>query len=289
MRFLIAILLLLQALVASAENCDTDCHRQCRIRTDFPPIEFIEPTCHAKCEALKQAACRGLQTPTIPLTPREQFETGANFACAAPFKGITGSVIARCSNWDGRTENQDLIQNAVQWLLNAGQISPSDLNGVQVRWCPLNGAHGMAPDRGRIYLDTSLQMDTFATATTLAHEIFHIRQYRAAKPDQFECNYSRQFTECGGCQDRRHALERDAYNFEDSVRAALGGGSGGRGRGRGAGLPSVPPMPLQLPPPIPVRFCRTPFGTCNIPPTNVPMGTQCFCNGPNGQIWGSAF
>lgn len=262
-----------------SESCDTDCHRQCRVRTDFPPVEFIEPVCHAKCEVAKKAACAaGQSIPTIPLTPREQVETFGNQACAVPFQAITGAVIARCSNWDGRLERQELISAAVQRLIAIRAISGDELNGVQVRWCPLSGAHGMAPDRGRIYLDTSLQGNPFATASTLAHEIMHIRQYRRAGSDRFKCEYSRQYAECGGCQDNRNSFEREAYEFENSIRPQLA-----------ASFNNVQgPSPQSTG--IPVRFCQTPYFTCNLPPTMLPLGTPCYCNAPNGQqIPGSAF
>lgn len=208
--------------LAVAESCDTDCHRQCRIRTDFPPVEFIEPTCHTKCEAAKAIACATRsQLPTIPLTPREQVEQYGTQACAAPFQAITGVVIARCSNWDGRIDDQHLIQEAANVLQSAGILQPNELNGVQVRWCPLQGAHGMAPDRGRIYLDVSLKGNLFATASTLAHETVHIRQYRSGGTDRFKCDYSRQYAECGGCQDRRNSFEREAYDYEDQIRLRL--------------------------------------------------------------------
>ena len=221
-RLWFAITLALLIPNANAESCDTDCHRQCRVRTDFPPVEFIEPTCHAKCEIAKKAACNGLKTPTVPLTPLEITKSTTTQACAAPFQAVTGVVIGRCSNWDGRIDDQHLIGNAIRTLQSAGIIQPNELNGVQVRWCPLQGAHGMAPDRGRIYLDIGLKSNPYATASTLAHEVVHIRQYRSAETTEtFKCNYSRQYAECGGCQDRRNSFEREAYDFEDQIQVRL--------------------------------------------------------------------
>lgn len=221
-RLLAVLLLAFLATNSYAENCNTDCHGQCRISTDFPPISFIEPTCHAKCEVAKKAACLiPIEIPTIPATPLEQVKTGAIQACVAPYQLITGVVIARCSNWDGRLDDQDLIQQAITTLVSAAIIDPGELNGVQIRWCPLDGAHGMAPDRGRIYLDPDLKNSAFDSASTLAHEIVHVRQYRRAGTDNFKCDYSRKYTECGGCQDRRHSLENEAYVFEDSIRLRL--------------------------------------------------------------------
>jgi uncharacterized membrane protein len=136
-------------------------------------------------------------------------------ACNATYQTLTSAVIARCSNWDARLDDQPLVQRAVDSLVNSGLFQRSEFNGVQIRWCPLSGAQGMAPDRGRIYLDTaakSEQPDNLAAL--LAHEMTHVRQYRRMGTDQFKCEYSRKYIECGGCQDERHPLEREAYEFE---------------------------------------------------------------------------
>lgn len=283
--FLLALAFTLPAIPAYAESCDTDCHRQCRIRTDLPPLEFIEPVCHSKCEVAKKAACiAGQDLPTIPLTPKEQIEVYGDQACAIPFNAVTGAAVARCSNWDGRTEDQHLIAQAADHLIAIGVMGQGELSGVQVRWCPLLGAHGMAPDRNRVYLDISLKGNMFETASTLAHEVYHLRQYRRAGSDRFKCEYSRQFAECGGCQDLRNSFEREAYEFEDQVRPAI--------RRSIQDGHSVSVLPSQSPPQtrVPVRFCQTPLFTCNIPPVFFPMGTPCFCINPYGQhIPGQAF
>jgi hypothetical protein len=80
----------------------------------------------------------------------------------------------------------------------------------------------MAPDRGRIYLDAATKSSgPKEIATLLAHEMKHIRQYRENGTDDFKCTYSQQYVGCGGCQDRRHQLEREAYEFVDSIRKDL--------------------------------------------------------------------
>lgn len=139
-------------------------------------------------------------------------------ACAGPFQALTNAVIARCSNRDGRLDDQHLIRQASDLLVRSGFFRAEEFNGVQIRWCPLHGAHGMAPDRGRIYLDSGMKhAHPIEIASLLAHEMTHVRQYRRLGTDRFKCEYSRQLVECVGCQDRRHALEREAYAFEDQV------------------------------------------------------------------------
>lgn len=139
-------------------------------------------------------------------------------ACTVPYQTITNAVIANCSNWDGRTNDQHLIESAKSILIKHRIFQPSDFEGIQIRWCPLSNAHGMAPDRGRIYLDVSHKNETEDDlAILLAHEMKHVMQYRRMGTDNFKCEYSKYYVECGGCQNDRHPLEHEAYTFEESV------------------------------------------------------------------------
>jgi len=179
-----------------------------------------------------------------------------------------------------------MIENAKAILFTRGIFQPGDFDGLQVRWCPLNGAHGMAPDRGRIYLDTAgKQYSAADLAVLLAHEMVHILQYRRMGSDQFKCEYSRNYVDCQGCQNENHPLEREAYIFQKNVSDQLA---------QQQALPSIPLSADADPGPvsqteIPVRFCQTQMGTCSVPPTLAPMGTPCFCDSAFGQIPGSAF
>lgn len=138
--------------------------------------------------------------------------------CAAPFQAMTNAVILTCSNYDGRLVNQHLIENAKNTLISSGMFARKEFDGIQIRWCPLRGASGMVPDRGRIYLDTFINTeDPIAIAALLAHEMAHVRQYRRLTTDRFKCLYSKQYVDCRGCQDRNHPLEREAYDFEGTV------------------------------------------------------------------------
>lgn len=209
-------------------------------------------------------------------------------ACTIPYQTITNAVIAQCSNWDGRLNDQDLIENAKSILLSNGVFNSNDFAGIQIRWCPLSGAHGMAPDRGRIYLDTSHKQDSDQDlAILLAHEMMHVMQYRRMGTDNFKCDYSRKYIECGRCQDNGHPLEREAYAFENSVAQRLSTNTTPQyAQPNYYQAPPVQPAPQG----VPVRFCQTQFGACSIPPAMVPMGTPCFCNNAYGQqIPGSAF
>jgi hypothetical protein len=138
--------------------------------------------------------------------------------CIAPFEALTKSTMARCANWDGRMEYMTAVNRSKQMLIDAGVATTKDFEGVKIRWCPLTGAHGMAPDRGMILLDTRYRGEPIEElAALLAHELKHIMQYRKMGSNAFKCAYSREYVECGGCQGRGHRLERQAYEFEDEA------------------------------------------------------------------------
>ncbi len=42
------------------------------------------------------------------------------------------------------------VQQATSLLIQSGVLRPAQFNKVEIRWCPLSGAHGMAPDRGKV-------------------------------------------------------------------------------------------------------------------------------------------
>lgn len=209
-------------------------------------------------------------------------------ACTVPYQTITNAVIAHCSNWDGRLDDQHLIENAKEILIANRVFHPNDFNGIQIRWCPLTGAHGMAPDRGRIYLDTPGKQDSPEDlAVLLAHEMAHIIQYRRMGSDNFKCEYSRNYVDCGFCQNESHALEREAYQFQENVSNRLAENDPTPYTGQNTIQQS---FQQQMPPTgVPVRYCQTHMGTCQIPPAMVPMGSACYCNTGVGQIPGSAF
>ena len=203
-------------------------------------------------------------------------------ACTIPYQTLTSAVIAKCSNWGGRLDDQHIIQQAKQRLINAGIFSAHEFNGVQIRWCPLYGAHGMAPDRGRIYLDTSAKNDDpNALSALLAHEMKHVQQYRRMGTDNFKCDYSKKYTACGGCQDRGHPLEREAYDFESNVYNRLVASDNDRYNatpGYGYTQPSYQPALSNK--------CGTNMGSCFIGQVGQ-IGTTCWCNSMYGPIYGN--
>ena len=141
--------------------------------------------------------------------------------CALPFRAIATAVRTQCAE-AGAEGNRLEIRSAIDRLTGAGVLDPGELDEVEIAWCALDDATGIAPDAGHIYLHPELRGHPRQTAITLAHEAFHIRQYRAAEPGAFECAYSLAFIACRGCQDRGHPMERAAFEFEDRARRILG-------------------------------------------------------------------
>jgi uncharacterized membrane protein len=143
-------------------------------------------------------------------------------ACIGPYQVLTNAVMARCANWDGRLDDHAQIVGAIRALIDARLFTEAEFGRVRIRWCPLDGASGMAPDRGRIYLDASMKgHGTNELAALLAHEMTHVRQYERMRTDKFKCAYSREYVECGGCQNRRHSLEREAIDAQNAASETL--------------------------------------------------------------------
>jgi hypothetical protein len=146
----------------------------------------------------------------------------ADDVCAAPFQIATTYVAVDCSNWDHRLEGQDEIQALVREVTKSGLARPEEFQNLQLRWCPLNGASGMAPDRNFIYLDSDLKGgNIWDQGALLIHELTHVRQYRRQGSDDFKCEYSRKFVDCGGCQDGGHPHEQEAYEAESYALSVL--------------------------------------------------------------------
>lgn len=230
-EYLVVVWMLLLAcfpISARSTTCDEDCHGRCRqcIKYDLGFIKdekcAIEPQCHLRCEIEKKAAC-ALRTPipsipTLPtnplLAPRELEQ-----ACKVPFESFTHSTIAYCANWSGRADDLDKVDSAKQILISLGLASASEFNGIDIRWCPLNGS-GMVPESNRMLLNPKLKSSEFALVSTLAHEMHHIRQFRQWGGDSFKCRYSTEMLRGNG-QSRANAVERDAYEYEDQVEEIL--------------------------------------------------------------------
>jgi hypothetical protein len=147
--------------------------------------------------------------------PREIF----GLRCAAPFEHIARAVSAHCAGYRPTDREEALIDEARRFLVAGGYFRAEELAGVDVLWCPLSPlAHGLTPDGHTVYLSTERENDSLvAVAALLAHELTHIRQFRRMGAERFGCDYSLKFLACGGCQDERHPLEREAYDLQKKI------------------------------------------------------------------------
>lgn len=260
MRKFLILLAFLTAFVLSETRgvSAADCGNKCCKSIRLPPFKkqtICDPGCKAICEGAKAT---NLPDFVIPPSAINEVVDGLQKSCAMGFEAVTKYVLIRQGSYSAGSDR--LLNAAKDAVIRAGAIQPEEFNNVHVRWCQIWG-HGLAPDRDTVCINEGYLRDNnlMETAITLAHEMFHIRQYRRGTTDQFKCDYARQFVECAGCQDQGLPLEAEAYAFENQVGPAIG-------RAVMAAMPAT------------AYRCVTPVGECRYPnPTHV--GIMCFCTG----------
>ncbi|WP_156952200.1 hypothetical protein [Bradyrhizobium sp. WSM1743] len=219
LRLVLVILITLFGSHLSFAACDEDCNKSCchTIRiTPWDKNDVCEPQCKATCEASK-AICKptGVELPHLPSVVTELEKK-----CAAGFTAIVGTVIAAYTGQQapspaGTARRFDRAKKA---LIDIGLYRADEFNGVEFKFCRLTGnSSGFAYDRDKVCISDHLSDGThdLELASVLAHEMFHIRQYRARGTDNFKCEYSKQLSRNSFKQDRGMDIERDAYEFED--------------------------------------------------------------------------
>ena len=114
------------------------------------------------------------------------------------------------------------------------------------------------------------------------HELYHVKQFREWGTRDFSIRYIRD----------HNGVENPAYSEEARARQVYQSELV-QGNQTQVSMPSqFTPVPTNnlINTGIPVKFCRTPAGTCSLPPTMVPMNTPCTCVHGNGKsIAGQAF
>lgn len=142
-----------------------------------------------------------------------------SLACTSTFETIVGSVRALCSGFNAQSsssQDQAIIRMAKQRLIDTGVISAAIFNGTTIRWCAGSfTGRGIAPGGDEIILSSDIKSEPIDDiASTLAHEMRHLQQYRSMGSANFKCKYAQEYIKCAGCQDERHPLEREAFQFE---------------------------------------------------------------------------
>ena len=215
--FLVVLLLVLLP-SAYASDCNTDCGKKCYKK--FFGGKVDDPVCRAHCEARKKLCnatghsipeVPGADPGMIPKDPRELYYQ----ECGRPFESIVNWTQRRCQNWPPRMEHDEDFNNAIELLIASRLFESKEFVGIKFRFCPLGGAHGMAPTANIVYIDSAYQgQEIPPLARIMAHEMEHIRQWRA-HGDSFRCKYSEELVRCEGCQDNGNRFERQAYARED--------------------------------------------------------------------------
>lgn len=204
-------------------TCQTDCNVRCPVRwIKAGPFKtkYRDPTCKLNCERDKPLSCAiGVPIPSSRGVLEEIRKISLQY-CALRFEVINKAAMLTCPSMITHDEAR-FLDYLKDDLIKAGIVNANSFDGVQIKLCNLVG-YGQAPDRGVVYLDQSYRDGSRAeAAATLAHEMRHQEQYRRLGTDEFKCAYTRDFVACGGCQDRKNTLERQAYEFEDSAAKAL--------------------------------------------------------------------
>ncbi len=114
------------------------------------------------------------------------------------------------------------IDTALARLVALQLVPVTRLTPTQIVFCPLFNATGVVPAPHLIVLDAGLRrLSADGLAEIIVHELVHVQQFERLGPVGFKCAYTRAMAACGGCQDRRHPLERAAYDAQDFARAKL--------------------------------------------------------------------
>lgn len=153
-------------------------------------------------------------TPSAPLSKR--------FDCEDAFDLVSKMVVFRCATYTAPATANGRIEMALTRLRDAGLMSGAEAASAQIAFCPLAQGTGMVPEPGRMYLDDGLiDLSPDGLAEIIAHEFVHIHQFEQLGERGFKCAYVRAMVDCGGCQDRKNALEADAYARQDTAREKL--------------------------------------------------------------------
>lgn len=151
---------------------------------------------------------------------------------ASVFGAYTSSVETICDQDPDRMAKRELIQDAKDLLVHKGLFTQEEVDHAKIRWCSALGgdvagigridfADGMAPSSNKVLLHKDyMDWDKENLAVLLAHELYHIRQYRDWGSEGFNCRYMQELASFEGTG-RDNRVEEQAYNFEDEAEAAI--------------------------------------------------------------------
>ena len=173
-------------------------------------------------------AANGADTPAL---------FAADIDCVNAFDLFASFAMLHCAFADAEgnsagSDDRRRIARAFDRLEALGRVPPEARKSVNVRLCPLVNGTGLVPAPGTILLDDSLRGMSDALFTEiLAHEWVHVAQFERLGTTGFKCEYVRQMTRCGGCQDAHHPLEQEAYDAQADVARLLEGAASSQSGG----------------------------------------------------------
>jgi Domain of unknown function (DUF4157) len=266
------------------------------------------------CEARK-AACRVappvVNTPGSPFAPGGLLGHGGPMGLSAPqiqncianLSSCPGQIIAQI----GYQTVKPIVDGYIGFLnnqvgSNARTLPDEFISPIQqfysvnlrnVRYATnINTIHGSNITIGNmIYFVNDIDFNDSADAQLAYHELEHVVQYaRRGGIEPFLAEY---ILKAGGSI-LRGGNSIDIHDNIDLERAAISkaaqvANAVGTAPGPYSSQPSYNPQPSYTTHANPTAFpgpnaCRTPFGSCLIPPG--PVGVSCFCGTPGGRVNG---
>ena len=144
-------------------------------------------------------------------------------------------VEATCANDPSRMSMQEQIADAIEWLIYLKYFKRSDFNGVTFRACHSlqSFTDGFTVNAGKVLI-MEAEMRPRVLAGLIAHEMFHVGQYREQGNDKFRCEYGQHvldgvaktilkadLTFLQSVFGPGNKQERPAYEFDAKVRKSL--------------------------------------------------------------------
>lgn len=156
------------------------------------------------------------------LAQESALRSADSFDCVDAFDVVAAFSTLQCGPQSVASGDAARLRTVGQRLLEIGQVSAGEWSQLTIEFCPLGSGTGIVPAAAHIYLDDGLRLASDdGIAEVLAHEITHTRQFSKMGAREFKCTYVRAMAQCGGCQDRHHSLESEAYAVQDEVRRIL--------------------------------------------------------------------
>lgn len=174
--------------------------------------------------AIAFAAAAAAEEPTNS----RQLNIASNLYCF-----LTGSPVAlifQAFDFVCRFTSSNTLEDTIRFntaratLANTIYFTQEELEAVSIRHCSLfdfTDGTAFATNERNIWYPADLRGDDdLNTATQLAHQMGHVRQYQRGFWD-FKCSYFQELLRTGFSFDRDNEVEQEAFELEDRVTTCL--------------------------------------------------------------------